>query len=132
MRTGAVDILVVLICTAPDSPSTSAPATRRLPAAAQTTPRHPTDIPCGKRRRTHGHTVGHAPAEGGRMVSGAKATARLGPAPSRAKTPAVSDRDLCILSLLSWHRVMTQTPARGGNAADPDPHPPVQMLSARP
>jgi protein involved in plasmid replication-relaxation len=37
------------------------------------------------------------------------ATARRRPAPSRAKTPALSDLDLRILSLLSRHRVMTQT-----------------------
>jgi len=43
------------------------------------------------------------------MMSGAKAATRRGPAPSRTKTPALSDLDLRILSLLSRHRVMTQT-----------------------
>lgn len=43
------------------------------------------------------------------MVRAVKTAAMCAPAPSRAKTQALSDLDLHILSLLSRHRVMTQT-----------------------
>jgi Replication-relaxation len=60
------------------------------------------------------------------MVSGAKAMPRRSPAPSRAKTPAPSDLDLRILSLLSRHRVMTQT-----QLAAVTPQTPIRTLRYR-
>jgi hypothetical protein len=60
------------------------------------------------------------------MVSGAKAAARRDPAPSRAKTPALSDLDLRILSLLSRHRVMTQN-----HLAAVTPQTPIRTLRYR-
>ncbi|MBS1888132.1 MAG: replication-relaxation family protein [Actinobacteria bacterium] len=58
-------------------------------------------------------------------MSGARA-ARRGPAPSRAKTPALSDLDLRILSLLSRHRVMTQS-----QLAAVSPETPIRTLRYR-
>jgi hypothetical protein len=52
-------------------------------------------------------------------MSGAKGVARRRPAPSRAKTPPLSDLDLRILSLLSRHRVMTQTQLAAASPAVP-------------
>lgn len=60
------------------------------------------------------------------MVSGERAAARRRPAPSRAKTPRLSDLDLRILSLLSRHRVMTQT-----QLATISPQTPIRTLRYR-